>query len=34
MTSEVLPLALSLIVLRGRWPHFARMISGWRRAAA
>lgn len=34
MTSEVLPLALSLIVLRGRWPHFARMIPGWRRDPA
>ena len=27
ITSEVLPLALSLIVLRGRWSHFARLIS-------
>jgi len=26
--SEVLPLLLSLIVFRGRWPHFARLISG------
>jgi putative oxidoreductase len=25
--SEVLPLLLALIVLRGRWSHFARMIS-------
>lgn len=33
VTSEVLPLILSLIVLRGRWPHFARLISTWRRDA-
>jgi uncharacterized membrane protein YphA (DoxX/SURF4 family) len=33
ITSEVVPLALSLLVLRGRWSHFARMISGWRREA-
>lgn len=26
VTSEVLPLTLSLIVLRGRWSHFARMV--------
>ena len=26
MTSEVLPLVLSLIVLRGRWSHFAGMV--------
>jgi putative oxidoreductase len=31
VTSEVMPLLLSLIVLRGRWRHAARMISGWRR---
>ena len=30
VTSEVLPLLLSLIVLRGRWKHFAGMISRWR----
>ena len=34
VTSEVLPLVLSLVVLRGRWPHFARMIAGRRRGAA
>lgn len=34
VTSEMVPLALSLIVLRGRWPHLARMVSGWRRGAA
>jgi uncharacterized membrane protein YphA (DoxX/SURF4 family) len=34
VTSEVLPLTLSLIVLRGRWRHFARMVSGWRRGRA
>jgi len=28
--SEVLPLVLSLIVLCGRWPHFARWLSGRR----
>jgi len=27
VTSEVVPLVLSLVVLRGRWRHFARMIS-------
>ena len=27
MTSEVVPLAFALIVLWGRWPHFARMVS-------
>ena len=27
VTSEALPLVLSLIVLRGRWRHFAAMIS-------
>lgn len=27
VTSEVVPLVLSLIVLRGRWPHFARLIA-------
>ncbi|HKQ18555.1 MAG TPA: DoxX family protein [Candidatus Eisenbacteria bacterium] len=31
VTSEVVPLVLSLIVLRGRWPHFAGMISRWRK---
>ncbi|HSE64019.1 MAG TPA: DoxX family protein [Thermoanaerobaculia bacterium] len=31
VTSEILPLVLSLIVLRGRWSHFARLVSGWRR---
>jgi len=31
ITSEVLPLILSLVVLRGRWSHFARMIAGRRR---
>jgi hypothetical protein len=34
VTSEVLPLALSLIVLRGRWPHFARLVSGRRQRAS
>ena len=34
ITSEVFPLILSLIVLRGRWPHFARMIAGERQGAA
>lgn len=34
ITSEVVPLVLSLIVLRGRWSHFARMISRGRRGAA
>ena len=34
VTSEVVPLVLSLIVLRGRWSHFARMVSGWRQGAA
>jgi len=28
MTSEVLPLTLSLVVLRGRWRHFASMVGG------
>jgi uncharacterized membrane protein YphA (DoxX/SURF4 family) len=28
VTSEVFPLVLSLIVMRGRWPHFARWVSG------
>src|SRR5262249_37006434 len=27
VTSEVVPLVLSLIVLRGRWRHFASMLS-------
>ena len=27
VTSEVLPLVLSLVVLRGRWRHFAGMVS-------
>lgn len=27
VTSEVMPLVLALIVLRGRWPHFARLIA-------
>src|SRR5262245_16121810 len=30
VTSEVMPLVLALVVMRGRWPHFARMISCWR----
>ena len=30
MTSEVFPLILSLVVLRGRWSHFARMITARR----
>jgi len=30
VTSEVVPLALSLVVLCGRWRHFAGMISRWR----
>lgn len=34
VTSEVFPLALSLIVLRGRWSHFARLVSGWRGGGA
>lgn len=34
VTSEVLPLVLSLVVLRGRWSHFARMIASGRRGAA
>ena len=34
VTSEVVPLVFSLIVLRGRWSHFARMVSGWRQGAA
>ena len=29
VTSEVVPLVLSLIVLRGRWRHFAGMVSRW-----
>ena len=32
--SEVLPLVLSLIVLRGRWSHFARMVAGRRGSEA
>jgi uncharacterized membrane protein YphA (DoxX/SURF4 family) len=32
--SEVFPLVLSLIVLRGRWPCFARWLSGRRRRVA
>jgi len=34
VTSEVVPLTLSLIVFRGRWSHFARMVSGRRQGAA
>ena len=34
VTSEVLPLVLSLIVLCGRWSHFARLVSGHRQDAA
>lgn len=35
VTSEVVPLLLSLVVMRGRWPHFTRAISRWRvRSAA
>ena len=30
VTSEVVPLVLSLVVLRGRWRHCAGMISRWR----
>jgi hypothetical protein len=30
----VLPLVLSLVVLRGRWAHFARMIARGRRGVA
>jgi putative oxidoreductase len=30
VTSEVVPLVLSLVVLRGRWRHFAAMVSRWR----
>ena len=33
VTSEVVHLALSLIVLWGRWPHVARAISRWREPA-
>ena len=32
--SEVVPLVLSLVVLRGRWLHFARMVAGRRRGEA
>ncbi len=31
VTSEVLPLVLSLIVLWGRWRHLAAFASSWRR---
>lgn len=31
VTSEMFPLVLSLIVLAGRWRHFASMVSEWRR---
>lgn len=31
VTSEMFPLMLSLIVLAGRWRHFASMVSEWRR---
>ena len=31
VTSEVMPLVLSLIVLFGRWSHALRMVSSWRR---
>jgi putative oxidoreductase len=31
VTSEVLPLVLSLIVLWGRWRHLAALASSWRR---
>lgn len=34
VTSEVVPLVLSLIVLRGRWSHLARAVTGWRRGPA
>ena len=34
VTSEVVPLVLSHVVLRGRWSHFARMIAGGHRGAA
>ena len=34
VTSEALPLTLSLIVLRGRWSHFARLVSGRRQGTA
>ena len=34
VTSEVLPLVLSLIVLIGRRRHFSRMIPAWRRSPA
>jgi uncharacterized membrane protein YphA (DoxX/SURF4 family) len=34
VTSEVVPLMLSLIVLWGRRQYFARMVSGWRRGAS
>jgi uncharacterized membrane protein YphA (DoxX/SURF4 family) len=31
VTSEVVPLVLSLMVFLGRWGHAARMVSSWRR---
>jgi uncharacterized membrane protein YphA (DoxX/SURF4 family) len=31
VTSEMFPLVLSLIVLAGRWRHFASLIRRWRR---
>jgi uncharacterized membrane protein YphA (DoxX/SURF4 family) len=34
VTSEVMPLVLSLIVLRGRWSHFARLVAGWQNREA
>ncbi|HKQ59523.1 MAG TPA: DoxX family protein [Candidatus Eisenbacteria bacterium] len=34
VTSEVLPLVLSLVVLRGRWRHFAAMVSRLRNRGA
>ena len=34
VTSEVMPLVLSLIVLRGRWSHFARLLASWRNRTA
>jgi uncharacterized membrane protein YphA (DoxX/SURF4 family) len=30
VTSEVVPLVLSIVVLCGRWRHFAAMVSRWR----
>lgn len=34
VTSEVFPLVLSLIVLAGRWPRFAALVSHWKQRPA